>query len=201
MHEMELGREHRLALMRVDAADQAEAQRADAAAEAAQWRTASSVGVYREVMELARMQADARDRQAEDATAKADAERTDQLAAEREGLLLTGAATWRTVPEILAAARGQMLLDDRAPTLVEDAETGAAGAPDPLEGQMARAWELTRALDEDPVLVRAKSASRARGGVGALDRYPHRPPPVAWSSAGGEITRTTGDAVVSAADF
>ena len=76
----------------------------------------------------------------------------------RTGLLLTGAARWRTVSEVLADARGAMMMDAGTPP-ARDAQRSMTQRETETGRLLARSAELSAACDHDPVLVRARHAS------------------------------------------
>jgi thiamine biosynthesis lipoprotein ApbE len=91
----------------INAAEQAEEDRAEEAREAFAYRcVAMAPGIY-EQQQLAAARARFEAARAEDAREQEQAERMSNLSDLRDRLLQTGQGRWRTVAETLAAASGQ----------------------------------------------------------------------------------------------
>jgi hypothetical protein len=154
--DFQVGREHLLTLRRADAADRAEVERAEADAEARQWRAAAAAPAYAEQLEIARAAADAEARRAEAVAEQDQADKAAAIEDWRTGLLMTGQGRWRTPAEVLGSAAGAMLMEPAGPPSGPGAQRSQYDADAAL---IARSHRMTAALTTDPVLRRARLAA------------------------------------------
>jgi hypothetical protein len=102
----EISRAHMAALAAVARSEREEREAAEAAAEAASYRSAMLAPAFYETMEIQRTITDAEAARAERRAQQAREQHRADAEEYREHLLRTGQGRWRTVAEVLAAARG-----------------------------------------------------------------------------------------------
>jgi hypothetical protein len=155
---LEVSRRHALILAQVARREREEQAAAEAEGEAARYKAMMLAPAYAEAMALQRAAVDAEHARAERAEEQARAERAAAIEDWRTGLLLTGTARWRTVSEVLADARGAMMMDASPPPAQIAQRSTAQGEGEP-GWLLARSAALSAAWDRDPVLRRARLAA------------------------------------------
>ena len=161
----EIGRAHMAALAAAARAERAEDQAAEERAEAARNRAMVTGPLQREQYEIARAEADRKAGLAEAARKREAEERRARAQDYRDLLLATGQGRWRTVEEILTAARGW-------PAAYPAAELSAAHRQEEAQGEvagsqaqageerlLARSRALSEAWSRDPRLRRQRELS------------------------------------------